>query len=89
MQQNDILNSNSVKYLTSEEIVKMFRISMGTLVRWRNLYGLPYIQMSSYEKIIYDRDAVKSWLKKQERCVPLRIGKGLEEKREMIKRKFR
>ncbi len=47
------------KDLRSRDIIKMFRISKGTLFNWRKA-GLPYY--GSGQVLLYDEEKVRYWL---------------------------
>lgn len=49
--------------ISEEELLKLLNISKKTLAYLRNKRGLPYIELTRYERVYYEGDVVE-WLKK-------------------------
>jgi len=49
--------------VSEEELLKLLNISKKTLAYLRNKRGLPYIELTRYERVYYEGDVVE-WLKK-------------------------
>ena len=49
--------------ITEEELLKLLDISKKTLAYLRNKRGLPFIELTRYERVYYEEDVVE-WLKK-------------------------
>ena len=49
--------------ISEEELLKLLSISKKTLAYLRNKRGLPYIELTRYERVYYEGDVV-DWLKK-------------------------
>lgn len=52
--------------IAEEELLRLLHISKKTLAHLRNKRGLPYIELTRYERVYYEGDVVE-WLKKNSR----------------------
>jgi predicted site-specific integrase-resolvase len=92
MGQHELVDMKTAMYYTQKEVAGMFRVSQGTVIRWRQQGYLEYFRAPGSNRVLYPVDAVERFQEEytsREEVVAKRFSRGESKRRVAPERQWR